>query len=174
MLKNLIQDKKAKTPSFFFKKEAIKFDLKYVKFLESYYRKNSKDVRICLHTKKNAKHHDMIILQQKLKFYTPHKHLRKGETYHIIKGSMACVLFNNKGSIKKICHLKRNDIFRTPINIFHTMLPVSKFVIYHESKTGPFLKKNDSILYEWCKKLTNNKSKINNIKKRVFSSIKKL
>ena len=124
--------------------------------------------------KKNAKHHDMIILQQKLKFYTPHKHLRKGETYHIIKGSMACVLFSNKGSIKKICHLKRNDIFRTPINIFHTMLPVSKFVIYHESKTGPFLKKNDSILYEWCKKLTNNKSKINNIKKRVFSSIKKL
>ena len=45
------------------------------------------------------------------------------------------------------------------------MLPISKFVIYHESKTGPFLKKNDSILYEWCKKLTNNKSKINNIKK---------
>ena len=55
MLKNLIQDKKAKTPSFFFKKEAIKFDLRYVKFLENYYRKNSKDVRICLHTKKKRK-----------------------------------------------------------------------------------------------------------------------
>ena len=52
------------------------------------------------------------------------------------------------------------------------MLPVSKFVIYHESKTGPFLKKNDSILYEWCKKLTNNKSKINNIKKE-FSALLK-
>ena len=60
-------------------------------------------------TYKKTKHHDMIILQQKLKFYTPHKHLRKGETYHIIKGSMACVLFN-KGSIKKICHLKKRHI----------------------------------------------------------------
>ena len=58
--------------------------------------------------KKNSKHHDMIILQQKKNFYTPHKHFRKGETYHIIKGSMACVLFSEKGKIKKICHIKKN------------------------------------------------------------------
>ena len=52
MLKNLIQDKKAKTPSFFFKKESEKFDKKYLTFLENFYKKNRKDVRICLHTKK--------------------------------------------------------------------------------------------------------------------------
>ena len=171
MLKNLIQDKKAKTPSFFFKKESEKFDKRYVIFLENFYKKNKKDVRICLHTKKNSKHHDMIILQQRKNFYTPHKHFRKGETYHIIKGSMACVLFSEKGKIKKICHIKKNNIFRTPINIFHTMLPITKFVIYHESKTGPFLKKNDSVFNLWCKKLTNNKSQINRIKQKVFNSI---
>ena len=115
----------------------------------------------------------MIILQQKKKFYSPHKHLKKGETYHIIKGSMACVLFNNNGSIKKICHLKKNDIFRTPINVFHTMLPSSKFVIYHESKTGAFYKKNDSVFSNWSKKLTNDKYQINKLKRFVFKSIKK-
>jgi cupin fold WbuC family metalloprotein len=171
MIKNLKQDKKAKTSSFFFKNETEKFDKKYLKFLENYYRRYNKDVRICLHNNRNSKHHDMIILQQKINFYTPHKHLKKGETYHIIKGSMACVLFNELGKIKKICHLKKNDIFRTPINIFHTMLPISKFVIYHESKTGPFLKKNDSIFSSWCKKLTNNKSQINKIKNFVFKSL---
>ena len=171
MLKNLKQDKKAKTPSFFFKKESEKFDKKYTAFLENFYKKNKKDVRICLHSKKDSKHHDMVILQQRKNFYTPHKHFKKGETYHIIKGSMACVLFSEKGKIKKICHIKKNDIFRTPINIFHTMLPVTKFVIYHESKTGPFLKKNDSVFNSWCKKLTNDKSQINSMKQRVFNSI---
>ncbi len=173
MLKNLKEDKNAKTPSFFFKKENEKFNTKYIKFLENFYKKNYKDVRVCLHSKKKSKHHDMIILQQKKNFYSPHKHLKKGETYHIIKGSMACVLFNNNGSIKKICHLKKNDIFRTPINVFHTMLPSSKFVIYHESKIGPFYKKNDSVFSNWSKKLTNDKYQINKFKRFVFKSIKK-
>ena len=50
------------------------------------------------------------------------------------------------------------------------MLPITKFVIYHESKTGPFLKKNDSVSI-YGKKLTNNKSQINRIKQKVFNSI---
>ena len=50
---------------------------------------------------KKSKYHDMVILQQKKNFYKPHKHLRKGETYHIIKGSMICILFNVYGKVKK-------------------------------------------------------------------------
>jgi cupin fold WbuC family metalloprotein len=84
---------------------------------------------------------------------------------------MACVLFNEKGKIKKICKLKKNDIFRTPINVFHTMQPLKNFVIYHESKTGPFLKKNDSIFSSWSKELVKNKTKINNLKKIIYKSI---
>ena len=110
----------------------------------------------------------MIILQQKKKFYTPHKHLKKGETYHIIKGSMACVLLSDNGKITKVCKLKKNDIFRTPLNIFHTMLPISNYVIYHESKTGPFLKKNDSIFPKWSKKLVNDKRLIEKFKKTIY------
>ena len=85
---------------------------------------------------------------------------------------MACVLFNDKGNIKKVCKLKKNDIFRTPINVFHTMLPLTTFVIYHESKTGPFLMKNDSIFSKWSKELTSQKRYINAIKNKVFNSQK--
>ena len=169
-MKNLKEDKKAKSKSFFLNSEKEFFNLKHINFLENFFKKNQIDVRICLHKSRKDKHHDMIILQQKKNFYPPHKHLKKGETYHIIKGSMACVLFSDKGKIKKICKIKKNNIFRTPVNVFHTMLPISKYVIYHESKSGPFLKKNDSIFSKWSLNLTNNKSDINILKSKIFKS----
>ena len=55
--------------------------------------------------------------------------------------------------LKKLVNCIKGEIYRTPINVYHTMFPISKFVIYHESKIGPFLKKNDSIFPEWIKKI---------------------
>ena len=42
MKKLLIEDKKAKSKSFFFKKESEVFDLSHVKFLEKFYKKEKK------------------------------------------------------------------------------------------------------------------------------------
>lgn len=169
----LKEDKKAKSKSFFLDSNRTFFSRECLNFVENYYKKNKVDLRVCLHENSKSRHHDMIILQQKKNFYPPHKHLRKGETYHIIKGSMVCILFSNSGKILRTCKLKKDDIFRTPVNKFHTMFPLSKFVIYHESKTGPFLKKKDSIFSEWSKKLTKDKTHINQFKKRVINLLKK-
>ena len=65
----------------------------------------------------------------------------------------------------------KDDIFRTPLNTYHTMVPLTKFVIYHESKIGPFLKKNDSIFPKWNNKFKN-KLGINEFKKKVIKMIK--
>ena len=119
------------------------------------YNKSKKDLRVCLHQSPMDIHHDMIILQQKKNYYLPHKHARKGETYHMIKGSMKCILFNNQGKIKKIVTLNKNEIFRVPKNTFHTMLSISNFTIYHENKPGPFNKKGDSIFPSWINKYKN-------------------
>jgi len=156
----LIEDKKAKNKSFFFKKENFIFNNKFLNFLEKNYFKYKKDIRICMHKNSAAKHHDMILLQQKKNFYLPHKHLRKGETYHILKGKMACVIFYDNGKIKSKDIISKNNIFRTPINVYHTMLPLTKYVIYHESKVGPFLKKNDSVFPSWSKKFKKDKKEI--------------
>ena len=172
-MKNLLEDKKAKSKSFFLNSKKDFFKKKHINFLIKYYKKRREDVRICLHKNQKDRHHDMIILQQKKKLYRPHKHIKKGETYHIIKGSMACVLFNNKGNITRICKIKKNDIFRTPVNTFHTMAPLSKYVIYHESKTGPFLKKNDSIFSLWSKSLTKKELDIK-IKKKLINTNEKI
>lgn len=167
--KFLKEDKKAKSKSFFLTRESQTFNENYIKFLIKFYKKTKKDIRICLHPSKKSNHHDMVILQQKNNFYKPHKHLRKGETYHIIKGSMICILFNLYGKVSKVCKLKKNDIFRTPLNVYHTMSPISKYVIYHESKTGPFLKRGDSIFPNWMKSEEKRKifiEKIKNIVKK--------
>ena len=171
MKKYLNEDKKAKSQSFFLKTETTVLNKKFINFLEKKYKFYKKDIRICLHKNPKSNHHDMVILQQNKNFYLPHKHLIKGETYHVIKGKMVCVLFNNLGKVKLVCALNKNDIFRTPINTFHTMLPISKYVIYHESKVGPFLKKNDSIFPKWTKKFINNKSEIYKFKKKIIDRI---
>lgn len=156
MRHELIEDKKAKTRAFFFKKEnGVLFDKDLKKFMLENFYKNKNDLRICLHQKSIDKHHDMIILQQKKNYYKPHKHLFKGETYHMIVGSMKCILFNNYGKIKKIVTIKKNEIFRVPKNTFHTMLPLTNFTIYHENKPGPFIKKGDSIFPKWIGKYKN-------------------
>ena len=167
MKKYLSEDKKAKSKSFFFKKENTVFNKKFINFLESNYLKYKKDIRICMHKNTSDRHHDMIILQQKKNFYLPHKHLKKGETYHIIKGKMMCVLFYNNGKIKSKCIINKNDIFRTPLNTFHTMVPLTNYVIYHESKNGPFLKKSDSIFPFWINKLKKSKQEILKFKKKL-------
>ena len=134
------------------------FFQKIFKFHRKLLQKNKVDLRVCLHKNSKSTQHDMIILQQKKNFYIPHKHKRKGETYHIIKGSMICVLFKENGEIKKTCKINKGEIFRTPINVFHTMFPITNYVIYHESKNGPFLKKNDSVFPKWIKKFNDPKT----------------
>ena len=43
-------------------------------------------------------------------------------------------------------------MFCVPKNTYHAMIPATRFVIFSESKTGPFLKKKDSIFPKWLKK----------------------
>ena len=157
-MKNLKEDKQAKSKSFFLNSKKEFFSKKHINFILNHYKKTNKDIRICLHKGRADKHHDMIILQQKKNFYKPHKHNRKGETYHMIKGKMMTILFSNNGKVENSQLIKKGDIYRTPINKFHTMIPISKYVIYHESKTGPFLKKGDSVFPKWIKKFESNKT----------------
>ncbi len=182
-MKILREDKKAKTKAFFFKNSSTVLNSKIINFLEKYYKKNKKDIRVCLHTSPEDKHHDMVLLQKRKDFYKPwfenrkmgtfpHKHLKKGETYHLIKGKMACVIFKNNGSINYAFTLKPNDIFRTPINTYHTQIPLSEYVIYHEGALGPF-KKGNSRFPKWTDKFHNNKKELGKFKVELKKKLSK-
>ena len=101
----------------------------------------------------------------------PHKHLKKGETYHLIKGKMVCVIFSNSGKIKDAKLILPNSIFRTPINTYHTQIPLSNYVIYHEGALGPF-KKGNSVFPRWADKFKNNPEAISKFYKEVKKKIK--
>ena len=177
MKKLLREDKKAKTKAYFFKNSSSVFNKKFINFLEKHYRKTKKDIRICMHKDPSDKQHDMVLLQKRKNFYKPwyenrkmgtfpHKHLKRSETYHLIKGKMACVIFNNKGKVTFAQAMYPNDIFRTPINTYHTQIPLSEYVIYHEGALGPF-KKGNSVFPKWANKFKNNKKAILKFQKEV-------
>lgn len=93
----------------------------------------------------------MIIFHWKGTYCRPHKHLKKEETCHMIEGIQRIFTFNNKGKIIKnvLMDAKKNIIFRIDKNTFHSSKIISKYVIFHESKPGPYLGKRDSVYPYW-------------------------
>ena len=108
------------------------------------------NVRICLHSGPEAKHHDMVVLESKKSYYPPHKHQEKGECFHVMDGKLGLLAFDDFGNIIDANVLGKGDIYRIEIGMYHAVMPVSDIVIYHESKPGPFLGSDDSIIPSWA------------------------
>ena len=147
------RDKNAKSIAYFCKRRPVGVGKALINELkEISVGSGNQNVRFCLHESPDALFHDMLILEHKGKYYRPHKHLTKGESFHIIEGSMAIFIFDEKGNIIDNCLLNtaNNLIYRLEINMFHAIMPLSDLVIYHESKLGPFLSEGDSIYPSWA------------------------
>ena len=113
---------------------------------------NGKNMRLCLHESPDSSFHDMVILERRANYYRPHKHLLKEESYHIIEGSQAVVIFNDNGDIEDTCLLEPGGslIYRVGSNTYHMVMPISDLIIYHEAKQGPFLGSEDSVFPDWA------------------------
>lgn len=111
-----------------------------------------KSIRLCLHDGPDALFHTMIIIQKKGSYYRPHKHREKSECFHIIEGSMAVVCFSDDGSVIDGRYLQSDQTFmyRVAENMYHTVIPITPIVVYHESKVGQFVKESDSTLAPWA------------------------
>lgn len=138
-------DKSGKSDAIFLRNKCTVIDIKILDHLVKYSKHNNfKDVRICMHKNKKSVIQNMINLtfkrKKKIDF---HKHLKKDEAYQIIKGKMMIEYFYKK-KIKKITLGSDKILFRISKNIYHRIKPLTKYIIYHEIRKGPFLK-NDSI-----------------------------
>ena len=104
--------------------------------------------RFCLHDNTNHLTQEMIICFYGNQYVHPHKHLGSmSESYYIINGKVAVILFDNQGKVldKIILSHKtksgnENFMYRLSKPIYHTIVPLSKWTIYHEVTTGPFIK----------------------------------
>lgn len=152
------QDKNAKSLSYFCTKDIVTINKEIIKKLVQESKKNgSCDIRLSLHKGPSEEFHNMIILQNKEHYYRPHKHVGKVESYQLVEGKMAVFIFNEDGSVieSKILSPEENFIYRIPANSWHVTIPLTEYVVFNESKPGPFLSKNDSIFAEWTPERSN-------------------
>lgn len=150
---NVIQDKNAKSLSYYCTKSVVQIDKTTITQLVDESAKHmSSNARICLHSSPDADFHEMIIVEYKGHYYRPHKHLHKGESCHIIEGEVAMFVFNDDGSISHFCILSQEKalICRVGANQWHTVIPITEYAVYHESKPGPYLRQTDSIYSTWA------------------------
>ena len=166
----LIEDKKSKSQSFYLKNPYQKVDERMITFLNDFSNNNNNcDLRICIHENPNSVHHDMLILHHKNNYYPPHIHTDCGDTYIVYSGEMGCFLFDDSGSVTYSCIIGSKEMFKVPNNTYHTILPLSKKVIFYELRNGPFISGKKPKAPLWCPDLNAEESKINSYKKELLN-----
>lgn len=115
-------------------------------------RSAGRNVRLCLHESPESDFHSMIIFERQGTYYPPHFHETKGETWHVIEGEMAAFVFSEHGDLLEARRLSPQGCFlyRLEKRTIHTVFPLTDYVIYHESKPGPFLGPSDSVVPDWA------------------------
>ena len=132
-----------------------------------------KEARLCTHLSPENQLHEMIIVHSKGNYVPPHKHFNKVESFHLIDGQLAIVIFNEKGEIKQVIQLsdKKDIYYRLQKSMYHTVVPLSEYVVYHEVTDGPFLidEKHEAT---WAP-MKNDEGEVNNYQKKLMERIKK-
>lgn len=132
----------------------IAFDKKLFSYLKKKVDKTkSKKFRICLHKNENSKLHEMIIIHKNKTYVRPHKHINKSESMEVLKGSATLIFFNQYGKITKTLKLGaansgKTFFYKIKKNIMHTFLFHSKYFIFKETTSGPFVRSN-TVFPDW-------------------------
>lgn len=146
LLKNYKKIENSKNLVFYPRKknDLLEVSFKLLKSIKIIAEQNRRNVFLCLHNSPNEKFHNMIIFLWKGTYYSPHKHKKKEEIINIIEGKKRIKIHNLNGKLlrKITLDVKNNPIIRINKNKFHSVEVLSKYVIYHEIKPGPFNLKN--------------------------------
>ena len=113
-----------------------------------------KRIRICAHLDPTDLLHDMIIVILNDTYVRPHKHLNKAEAFHVIEGSLQVVIFEENGTVRNVVKLGSYSsgetfFYRMSERAYHTVIPTSEFVVFHETTSGPF-QKEETIYPVWA------------------------
>jgi len=101
--------------------------------------------RICLHNSVEDAIQEMVIAFTSKSYVQPHRHPSQTESFHIIEGECVVVLFDDSGAVLKSIPMSpitgsHACLYRLSSSIWHTVLPLSPFVVLHEVVKGPFSK----------------------------------
>ena len=145
-------DLAGRSPAFFCLTTPLAVDGTTLEMLLAYARDSGTDVRLCLHQSPQDHFHSMLIVQHKASYHWPHRHIDKGETWHMVAGELGAFVFDDVGGIIDARRLSPAGqfLYRIGDGQFHTVVPLTDLVVYHESKPGPFRGSDDSIFAPWA------------------------
>ena len=152
-----------------------KVDRKDIDFLKSLASQNKrKRVRLCTHKDTNDLVHEMLIVHALNCYVPPHKHLNKSESFHIIEGALKIILFDDDGEITEIIRIGDHAsggvlYYRLSESFFHTVLPSTEWVVFHEVTKGPF-DRDETVFAPWAPKeddFQNQGAFLNNLQQRI-------
>ena len=111
-------------------------------------------IRLCVHPGVDDSLHEMLIVHHAGNYVPPHRHPGKSESFHMIEGALKIVLFDADGAIFDIIDLDASGAagffyYRLSESLYHTVIPVSDVVVFHETTNGPF-RREDMLIPEWA------------------------
>ena len=115
----------------------------------------SKRMRFCLHQDLAADLHEMVIAVAPGGYLRPHQHPHKSESFHVIEGRFWLLVFDDNGEIiEKFKMGERGQeaifLYRLEPGYWHTIRPLTDFVVLHEVTRGPFVKEEASLFPSWA------------------------
>jgi cupin fold WbuC family metalloprotein len=132
----------------------------------------NKRSRAIIHLTRDSKVNEMIIVLKKGSYIRPHSHPnKKTESYHLIEGKMSVCIFNKNGKVIKIVKMGNvksglDFYYRMNKSTFHMPIAKSKYCVYHEIYSGPFVKEKDVNYSKWSP-LESEKEKVKNFLKEI-------
>lgn len=111
-----------------------------------------RNVRLCLHPSPEALFHEMVILEYASHYCRPHRHPSKSESCHLLSGRLAVIVFDEAGGAlrREFLSAEETRLFRVGENRWHSVVPLSEYVVYHEAKPGPFARDTDNLYAAWA------------------------
>lgn len=113
-----------------------------------------KRARLCAHRAVTDPLHEMLIVHVGRPYIAPHKHPNKSESYHMIEGRLLIAVFDDDGRTVATVGMGEpgsGDAFfyRLSSSRYHTVVPLTDAVVYHEVTNGPF-DPQDTIVAPWA------------------------
>ena len=135
--------------------DIAKVDRSDIEWLKAQAAKNPRErVRLCAHLDAGDAVHEMLIVHTKNTYIRPHKHPGKTESFHLIEGALDIVVFEDSGEIRE--HIPMGDyasggrfFWRLSTSYFHTVIPRSDVVVFHETTSGPFVRETSKADADW-------------------------
>ena len=109
--------------------------------------------RINCHSTNDCLVHEMIVCLHKSTEIAVHAHQDKSESFHVLHGNLAVVLFENQlPKVKEIIYLSSDSFisfYRLNDCLYHLVVPLTEFCVFHETTQGPFVQ-GDALVPSWA------------------------